>query len=143
MEPWTLVAVVLLAVLTGAALPVLIEAHRTLREARSAIRRLDGVVEPAVRDFHRAIGRVDRIAAEIEPSAEDVGDVLRSVAGLAGPLRDLRDTLVSAAAVAGATLPVLNAALRSFTSDPEPGADREAPAEPDAASERTTAAVEP
>ena len=55
-EPWTIVGVVLLAVLVGAALPVLFQLYSTLRVTRSLLDRLGPKMDSTLAEVRDATG---------------------------------------------------------------------------------------
>lgn len=127
MDPWTVVAVVLLAVLVGAALPVLFEAHRTLRASRRAILRLEEDLVPAIREVRRTAAHANEFGRAWSPHAREVAEVLEAVAGLARPIRDLRANLVTLATWAATLAPAVAAAAKAYKGrDESPPPDGEA-----------------
>jgi uncharacterized protein YoxC len=115
METWTVVGVVLLAVLVGALLPVLLEAYRTLRVSRRAIDRLEGEIASTLRQVRRAADQAGTIGEALAPHTREVAEVMEAVAGLARPIRELRSNLVTLATWASALAPAIAAAARAYT----------------------------
>ncbi len=66
METWRIVGIVLLAVLVGAALPVLITLRSMLREARTFLATVGQSTERSLRELSTTLERVNRTHAQIE-----------------------------------------------------------------------------
>ena len=114
MDTWTIVGVVLVAVLVGASLPVLLELFRTLREARRVLRNLDAGLQPAIRELEGAARHARRMGDALEPHLDAVAEAVGSLASVARPLREIRARLVSLANLLAALVPALVAALRAY-----------------------------
>lgn len=126
-ETWTIVAAVLVAVLVGAALPVLFEVFRTARELRRVLRNLDARMEPAIREIEGAARHARKIGDALEPHVGAAAEAVGSVAALARPLREIQGHLQSLASLFGAIVPALVAALRVYratTAESPDGATR-------------------
>ncbi len=128
MDPWAIVAVVLLAVLVGAALPVLIQLYTALRAVRQAVDRLERRLEPVLRDVDGTAKSLSRIGASLERHTDDIEIVVRGAADLAEVARELRSSLKTAAIVGGMLGPVLAAAIRAWTDGPDGRPERAEPA---------------
>jgi hypothetical protein len=114
--------VVLVAVLVGAALPVLVQLYSTLRAAQDLIRRTGGGLERTLDATARAAERLDGIATALD--RRRVLALLDAVDGLASALMQLRDSARVSAAVASAIAPAVAAAVRAWRSaQPAAGAD--------------------
>lgn len=114
-ETWIIVGVVLLAVLVGAALPVLFQLYSTLRLTRGLFERLGPKLDGTLSEVREASQRMNRIGSELEASARRA-KVLLDVAGdLGEAMRGLRESLKVASALTGALGPALAAAVRALT----------------------------
>lgn len=114
-ETWVIVGVVLLAVLVGAALPVLFQIYSTLRVTRGLFQRLGPKLDGTLTEVREVSQRMNRIGSELESSARRA-KVLLDVAGdLGEAMRGLRESLKVASALTGALGPALAAAVRALT----------------------------
>jgi hypothetical protein len=114
-ETWVIVGVVLLAVLVGAALPVLFQLYSALRMTRGLFQRLGPKLDGTLTEVREASQRMNRIGSELESSARRA-KVLLDVAGdLGEAMRGLRESLKVASALTGALGPALAAAVRALT----------------------------
>ena len=127
METWSIVAAVLVAVLVGAALPVLFELFRTLRELRRVLRNADARLEPAIREIEGTARHARKIGDALEPHVGAAAEAVGSVAGLARPLREIRSQLESLAGLFAAIVPALVAALGAYRSAPRDRTDADTP----------------
>ena len=114
METWSIVTAVLVAVLVGAALPVLFELFRTLRELRRVLRNADARLEPAIREIEGTARHARKIGDALEPHVGAAADAVGAVAGLARPLREIQGHLESLAGMFAAIVPALVAALGAY-----------------------------
>lgn len=114
MQDWGWLAVVLLAVLVGAAIPVLVQLFRTLGSIRKATERVTPRLERTLADLERLTARTDRVVESLEGKVDGVADTLEAAAGLAEPLRKLRGSVVSAATLGSAVAPVAVEAMRTL-----------------------------
>lgn len=114
MEIWTIVAVVLLAVLVGAALPVLFQLQQTLRSTRRLMEHLDTSLRPTLKEIEEASGRLNRIGEALEESTPQLKEALDAAGGLGRTISDARRSLLSAASIGGTLAPVVAAAVQAF-----------------------------
>lgn len=135
METWQVAAVVLLAVLLGATIPVLIQLGGTLRSARTVLDRSGQKLDQALAALAETLQRVDGIMLRLE-EGKHIERFMDSVAGLTHGVNQVRDAVKVAAAVGAAVAPAVGAAVRAWRVPAEEGG--EAPAEPAAAAEAPT-----
>ena len=139
-EMFGFAAVLLLAVLVGAAVPVLYQAARALRSLRVLLDDAGPGLQQALRETTRAAETVRRLAAGIEEEGRRLRPAADAVAGVGRALADMGASARRAGAVLGALGPPLLAALRSFfgrdpdedaagVADPGNGDATEAPAD--------------
>jgi uncharacterized protein YoxC len=114
MEAWSIVAVVLLAVLVGAVLPVLFQFYRTLGSTRRLMDHLDTGLKTTLKEVEEASGRLNRIAEALEESTPQIRDAMAAVGGLGRTVSDARKSLLSAASIGGTLAPVVAAAVQAF-----------------------------
>jgi hypothetical protein len=135
METWQVAAVVLLAVLVGATIPVLVQLGGTLRSARTVLDRSGQKLDQALAALAETLQRVDGILLRLEEGKRIEG-FMDSIAGLTHSVSQVRDAVKVAAAVGAAVAPAVGAAVRAWRVPAEAGG--EAPAEPAAAAEAPT-----
>jgi hypothetical protein len=135
METWQVAAVVLLAVLVGATIPVLVQLGGTLRSARTVLDRSGQKLDQALAALAETLQRVDGILLRLEEGKRIEG-FMDSIAGLTHRVSQVRDAVKVAAAVGAAVAPAVGAAVRAWRVPAEAGG--EAPAEPAAAAEAPT-----
>lgn len=128
-DTWVIVGVVLLAVLVGAAVPVLFQFYSTLRVARGLLQRLGPKLEGTLTEVREAGQKLNRVGSELESSARRAKLLLDVAGDLGEALRGLRDSLKVASALAAAIGPALAAAARALT-ERAAGDDEEAPSPP-------------
>ena len=150
-ETWMIVGVVLLAVLVGAAVPVLFQLYSTLRVTRGLFQRLGPKLDGTLTEVREASQRMNRIGSELESSARRAKVLLDLAGDLGEAMRGLRESLKVASALTGALGPALAAAVRALTElVSEEGQQEavepvvaEAPPISEAGEETETAATEP
>lgn len=111
---WTVVAVVLLAVLAGAAIPVLYQLQRMLADTRQFVRRLDTRLDATLKEVQETGERVNRIGRELDERGEDMQRLMDAVAGIARPLEEIQASVEKAAAVGKAVGPAIVAGYEAF-----------------------------
>lgn len=121
---WEIAGIVLVAVLVGAALPILVQLYSTLRAAQDLIRRTEGGLERALDATARAAERIDEIATALD--RRRVVALLDAVDEIASALRQLRDSARLSAAVGSAIAPAVAAAVRAWRSA-QPATDPDGP----------------
>ena len=128
-ETWIIVGVVLLAVLIGAAVPVLFQLYSTLRVTRGLLHRLGPKLDGTLTEVREVSQRMNRVGAELESSARRA-KVLLDVAGdLGEAMKGLRESLHVVSSLTGALGPALAAAVRALT-ERVASEEREEPVEP-------------
>jgi uncharacterized protein YoxC len=138
------IGVVLLAVLVGAALPVLLQLRQTLASARRNLDRLGPEADRTLADVRKAVTRLERIGGQLEEGGQGVVRVVRELGEVGSALGKLRQSMRTAAAVGGAVAPAIVAAVSALTSNgrarpggeapqppPEAGDDAPQPADPE------------
>ena len=113
-EMFAFAAVLLLAVLVGAVLPVLYQAARALRALRALLDDVSPRLERALDEATRAASAVERLAADLEEEGRRLRPAADAVAGLGRALSDMGASARRAGSVLGALAPTLVAAVRSF-----------------------------
>jgi len=123
-ETCLVLTVALLALLVGAAIPVLVQLRQTMKTAQlfleSTGKRLDRVLDEA----SEATGRINRIGTEIERGAQHLKAFIDLTADLGRLAGKLRDTVQTMAAVASALGPSFAAAAHAFWSPRPDGETR-------------------
>ena len=124
---WVLVA--LAGVLVGAAIPVLLQLHRTLKAAEETLVTTGRHVNEALDRLTITLERVNRAADELERGVNRVSSLLSALGGIGDALSKVRSTVGTVASlgsiVGGALLAAFG--LRSRESSGEP--DRQEPLE--------------
>ena len=122
------VVVILVAVLVGAAVPVLVQLRSTLRSAQQVLDRVGPRLESALTEVTEAADRLNRMASEFEERAKKAKPLFDAAADLGEQLTRLRGSLSTVAALGSALGPALAAAVKAFVTRPEGKvADPEAP----------------
>jgi hypothetical protein len=114
-ETWMIVGVVLMAVLVGAAVPVLFQLFATLRATRGLLQRLGPKLEGTLTEVRETSQRLNRIGSELESSARRAKLLLDLAGDLGEAMRGLRESLRVASALTGALGPAIAAAVRALT----------------------------
>ncbi len=125
MVTWQVVAVVLLAVLVGAAVPVLIQFRRTLRSAENVLNTSGPKLDRTLDEVVEAAARVNRLGKSLERDAEGLRVFTDAAAGLGRSLKQAQESLRVMTAVGAAVGPAVAAGLRALFT---PGRDEESPA---------------
>ena len=113
-EPWSLVTMVLLAVLVGVSVPVLIQLFATLRAARGALQRLEPRVDSVLVEVQEASQRINRATIGLDESAHKAQNLLNAAGEVGTTLRSVNRSLRTAAAVGSAVGPAIAAAVHAF-----------------------------
>ncbi len=116
MNALLIAAVILLAVLVGAAVPVLIQMRGTLKSAQTVLDRVGPRVEQTLDDIDAAVVRLDRVIERLEKGSEKANELFDAAASLGSQVRRLRRSMRTAVAVGSAVGPALAAALRALVS---------------------------
>ncbi len=128
-SPAPLVAVVLLAFLVGAMLPVLYQLYCILRRARVLLDTAGPGLERAIAQVGRAADRVDGIAATFEAGSRPLRPLIAAASGLGQLIDRSGEWLRMAMSAGGAVGPAVKAGVRAFFvgADDRPGTE-ESPA---------------
>jgi ABC-type transporter Mla subunit MlaD len=114
-DAWMIVGVVLLAVLVGAAVPVLFQLYSTLRATKALLARLGPKLDDTLAEVREVSRRLNRTGEGLERSSARAMALLDAAGDVGDSLRGVRDSLRTAAAVGSALGPALAAALRALT----------------------------
>jgi uncharacterized protein YoxC len=147
-DAWMIVGVVLLAVLVGAAVPVLFQLYSTLRTTKALLARLGPKLDDTLTEVRQVSQRLNRTGEGLERSSARAMALLDAAGDVGESLRGVRDSLRTAAAVGSALGPALAAAIRAltemFAGDPgEVGAEEPGNEGTDMAGSYEPGAVEP
>jgi uncharacterized protein YoxC len=113
---WQLIMVVLLAVLVGAAVPVLIQLRRTLKTAESVLEQTAPRLDRTLEEVTEAAARLNRLGKTLERDAEGLSVFTDAAAGLGRSLKSAQESLRVMSAVGAAVGPAIAAGLRSLFS---------------------------
>lgn len=117
---WQLFMLVLLAVLVGAALPVLLQLRRTLKRAEDVLESTGPKMDRTLDEVTEAAARINRLGKTLERDAEGLQVFTDAAAGLGRSLKQAQSSLRIMTTVGAAVGPALAAGLRSlFGSDGE------------------------
>jgi len=109
-----LVAVVLVAILVGAILPVLYQAMQTLKSVRSFVDSTGPRINEAMKEVTTAAARLNVIASTIEEEGRRLKPVVDSAANIGRTIASLGESVRSAGSVLGALTPAFVAGVRAF-----------------------------
>ncbi|ANM31847.1 hypothetical protein ABI59_23250 [Acidobacteria bacterium Mor1] len=118
----------MLAILVGAAIPVLIQLFLTLRSARQVLDRTGPRVDMAVHEIHQVTGKMNRLADNLDGGAEHLGKLVQESGELARTLGKFRKSVQSASAMGSAVGPAVAAAIHAFAAQRQAAAEAEAEA---------------
>lgn len=113
---WEMVLVILVAILVGAAIPLLVQLRATLRVIDKTLRHSGARFDEAAGATAAAAGRIDALVARLE-EGDRLGQFLDGVADATRVVNQLRDTLRIASAVGAAVGPAVAAAVHAFRED--------------------------
>jgi uncharacterized protein YoxC len=130
-EPWTIVGVVLLAVLVGAALPVLFQLYSTLSFARRLLDRLGPRVDSTLADISDASRGLNRVGHELEQNTKRAQALFDAMGDIGESVGRLRDSLKTASTVSAALGPAIAAAIGVLTEIGSKKPEGERGAQPD------------
>lgn len=116
MDSWQTTLVVVVALLVGAAIPVLVQLSLTLRAARVTLEKTAGRLDVALDAVSQVAQRLDRITAGIDEAR--VRSLLEAADSLALTLRRVQDSVRVATAVGAAVGPAVGAAVRAWRAGP-------------------------
>jgi uncharacterized protein YoxC len=114
-DAWMIVGVVLLAVLVGAAVPVLFQLYSTLRATRSLVTRLGPKLDETMIEVRETSRRLNRIGSGLEQSTKRAQVLLDAAGDVGESLKGLRESVRTAAAIGKAVGPALAAAVGALT----------------------------
>ena len=114
MATWQIVAVVLLAVLVGAVVPVLLQMRRTLQSAENVLKSTGPKLDRTLDEVGEAAARINRLGKSLEKDAEGLGVFTDAAAGLGRSLKQAQESLRVMTAVGAAVGPAIAAGLRAL-----------------------------
>jgi uncharacterized protein YoxC len=112
-QTWQAIALVLLALLVGAAVPTLLQLRRTLKKAETLIDTTGPRLDRALDDVNQALERINRVGEGVQEGAQRLRPVLDAVGSLVQSLIPVKESARLVAAVGGAVGPALVAAARA------------------------------
>ena len=115
-SPAPLLAVVLLALLVGAAIPVLYQLYRTLSRARALLDTAGPRLEKAFDQVGQAADRLNGIGSSLEAQAQTLKPLIGAVSTLGHSIGRSGEWLRTAMSVGGAVGPAVIAGVRAFFS---------------------------
>ena len=115
-SPAPLLAVVLLALLVGAAIPVLYQLYQVLRRARALLDTAGPRLERALDQVGQTADRVNRIGSTLEAKAQTLGSMFEAASRFGHSIDRSGKWLGTAMTVAGAIGPAVIAGVRAFFS---------------------------
>jgi len=117
---WQLVTVVLLAVLVGAAVPVLMQLRRTLRSAENVLESSGPKLDRTLDEVGEAASRINRLGKSLERDSEGLQVFTDAAAGLGRSLKQAQESVRIMTTVGAAIGPAIAAGLRAlFTRESE------------------------
>jgi len=122
---WQIVAVILLAVLVGALIPVLIQLRRTLQSAENVLNTTGPRLDRTLDEVSEAASRINHLGRSLEKDAEGLRVFTDAAAGLGRSLKQAQESVRVITAVGAAVGPAVAAGLRALFT-PERG-DEETP----------------
>ncbi len=142
MEGWQIALVVLVAIVVGAAIPLIVQLYGTVQALRALMEKSAKDVESALAGIHRTADRLDRLGAALEKDGK-MAEIVEGAASAAQMVSQIRSTMQVAGPVAAAVVPAVIAAVRAWKGamvpDPSPGAPEEQPAPESSTHERKEA----
>ena len=142
-DPWSIVIMVLLAVLVGACLPVLFMVFSTLATVRQNVQRIGPRVDAVLKDVQETTGRVNRATDGIDESAQRAKKLLDATGEIGDSVQKLNQSLKPAVALGSVVGPAVAVAVKSFLdrhahpdgADDVEGQDQTAEAKPESDSQ--------
>jgi len=132
-DPWSIVIMVLLAVLVGASLPVLFMIFSTLGSARQLIQRIGPRIDAVLKEVQETTVRLNSATVGMDESAQRAKKLLDATGDLGESVQRLNHSLKPAVALGSVVGPAVAVAVKSFL-------DRQArPGSPDDAEDRDRA----
>ena len=111
---WQLISMVLLAVLVGAAVPVLLQLRRTLKSAETVLESTGPKIDRTLEEVSEAAARINRLGKSLERDAEGLQVFTDAAAGLGRSLKQAQASLHIMTTVGAAVGPAIAAGLRSL-----------------------------
>ena len=115
-SPSLLVATALMALLVGAALPVLYQLYKALKSARTFLDVAGPQVERTLDQVSQAAHRLDRIGSSIEAPVQTLSPLLVTASRVGLTIARSGDWLRTASSVGGAVAPAVMAGVRALFS---------------------------
>jgi ABC-type transporter Mla subunit MlaD len=115
METWQAIALILLAVLVGAAVPALLRLYSTLGAARQLLEQTGPKLDRTLSELEQTVKRLNRTGIVLENGVKSRQTVFDTATEIGQALRQFRDNLQTAANVAAALGPAIAAAARALT----------------------------
>jgi len=131
MATWQIIAVVLLAVLVGAVVPVLLQMRRTLQSAENVLKSTGPKLDRTLDEVGEAAARINRLGKSLEKDSEGLGVFTDAAAGLGRSLKQAQESLRVMTAVGAAVGPAIAAGLRALFA-PDRGDDARSPRDEEA-----------
>ena len=111
---WQIIAVVLLAVLVGALVPVLIQLRRTLQSAENVLNTTGPRLDRTLDEVSEAASRINQLGRSLEKDAEGLRVFTDAAAGLGRSLKQAQESVRVMTAVGAAVGPAIAAGLRAL-----------------------------
>ncbi|PYT36405.1 MAG: hypothetical protein DMF52_07230 [Acidobacteria bacterium] len=111
---WQIIAVVLLAVLVGALVPVLIQFRRTLQSAENVLNTTGPRLDRTLGEVSEAASRINSLGRSLEKDAEGLRVFTDAAAGLGRSLKQAQESVRVMTAVGAAVGPAIAAGLRAL-----------------------------
>ena len=114
---WQIIAMILLAIIVGALIPVLVQLRKTLRAAETVLSTTGPKIDRTLEEVSEAASRINQVGRSLERDAEGLRVFTDAAANLGKSLKQAHDSLRMVTAVGAAVGPAIAAGLRSlFTS---------------------------
>lgn len=113
-DPWSIVIMVLLAVLVGACLPVLFQAFSTLGSIRQVTQKVGPRVEAVLKEVQETANRLNKASDGIDESAQRAKKLLDATGDLGESMQKLNQSLKPAVALGSVVGPAVAVAVKSF-----------------------------
>jgi len=126
MGGWQIALVVLMAILVGAALPLLVQLYGTVHTLRTLMEKSSKDIEAAVAAIHRTADRLDRLGAALEKDGK-MAEIIEGATSAAQVMNQVRGTMQVAGPIAAAVVPAVAAAVRAWRGSMEGDPPQEAP----------------
>jgi uncharacterized protein YoxC len=135
----SMVMVALVAIVVGAALPVLLQLYRTLKSAQAFLETTGRRMERTLDEVADATGRLNRVGAALEEGTTHLWSLFQTAAEIGAGLRGMQESIRTVARLGAAVGPAIAAAIRALIpSRGGDGRDRSGYTETEARSQRAT-----